>query len=120
MVPFRAKKVPGVWLALRAVVDSGQGDREGRLGALARAAQLVLGALCALAARAVGRAERDLEEGQECARLKKTMFYQHLCRVMSRAGNLGFLLGKLEILIVALSNSTYQSQRPRVQLPVGA
>ena len=39
---------------------------------------------------------------------------------MPRLGNLGFFLGKLEILIVALSKSTYQSQRSRVQLPVGA
>ena len=40
--------------------------------------------------------------------------------LMSRLGNLGFFLFKLEILIVALSKSTYQSQRSRVQLPVGA
>ena len=41
-------------------------------------------------------------------------------RVMVRLGNLGFFLGQLEILIVALSKSTYQSQGSRVQLPVGA
>ena len=39
---------------------------------------------------------------------------------MTRLGNLGFFLGKLEILIVALSKSNYQSQGSRVQLPVGA
>ena len=39
---------------------------------------------------------------------------------VGRLGNLGFFLGKLEILIVALSKSTYQSQGSRVQLPVGA
>ena len=40
--------------------------------------------------------------------------------IIFRLGNLGFFLGKLEILIVALSKSTYQSQGSRVQLPVGA
>ena len=40
--------------------------------------------------------------------------------VITRLGNLGFFLGILEILIVALSKSTYQSQVSRVQLPVGA
>ena len=40
--------------------------------------------------------------------------------IIIRLGNSGFFLGKLEILIVALSKSTYQSQGSRVQLPVGA
>ena len=40
--------------------------------------------------------------------------------LMIRLGNLGFFLGKLEILIVALSKSTYQSQGSRVHPPVDA
>ena len=59
-------------------------------------------------------------------RISKFAFNTIVCSVlvcsyyMIRLGNLGFFLGQLEILIVALSKSTYQSQGSRVQLPVGA
>ena len=40
--------------------------------------------------------------------------------LISRLGNSRTFQGKFEILIVALSKSTFQSQRSRVQVPVGA
>ena len=57
--------------------------------------------------------------GRQCFRRTGT-FSWNFWTVIIRAGHLGFFLGKLEILIVALSKSTYQSQRSRVQLPAGA
>ena len=47
-------------------------------------------------------------------------FCQGRKTLITRLGNLGFFLGKPEILIVALSKNTYQRQRCGVQLPVGA
>ena len=41
-------------------------------------------------------------------------------KFMSRLGNSRTFQGKFEILIVALSKSTNQSQRSRVQVPLGA